>query len=163
MNNMLHDPKFWLAISFIIFIAAMLKFAMPAILGMIDNKVKHVTGEIMEASKAKANAEKLLAEAEKYYQESIELAQKLIADAETEAANLIAHYQKIAEEEMQRKIDLTTKRIQQEEDKAIREIKGWLLTSAITAMKDNITKINDKKTSSSIVNKSIIDVSKLIN
>jgi F-type H+-transporting ATPase subunit b len=163
MNNMFHDPKFWLAISFIIFAAFMLKYAVPAILGMIDNKVKRISGDIREASEAKASAEKLLAKAEEYYQESIALAQKLIADAEVEAANLIAHYQKIAEEELERKMDLTTKRIQQEEDKAIREIKSWLLTSAITAMKDNITKINDKKTSSSIVNQSIIDVSKLVN
>ena len=160
---MFHDPKFWLAVSFLIFVAAMFKFAMPAIMEMIDNKVKKINSDIIEASEARKNAENLLAEAEKYYQESIALAKKIVNDAEVEALNLINHYQKLAEEEVQRKMDLTVKRIQQEEDKAIREIKDWILSSAISAMKNNITKINDRKTSSSIINKSIIDISKLIN
>lgn len=163
MNNMFLDPKFWLAVSFLIFVALMFKFALPAILNLIDTKIKKISSEVTEASEARIAAEKLLEEAERYYQESIELSNKMVADAEIEAANLIANYQKMAEEELQRKMDLTTRRIQQEEDRAIREIKGWLLTSAINAMKDNISKINDKKTSSSIVNKSIIDISKLIN
>jgi len=159
---MFHDPKFWLAISFIIFVAAMFKFAKPAILVIIDNKVKKIRSDVMEAAEAKANAEKLLAEAEKFYQESVTLAKKILDDAEIEANNLLDHYQKLAEEEIQRKMDLITKRIQQEEDKAIREVKEWLLSSAINAMRENIIK-NNKASSSSIINRSIVDISKLIN
>ena len=86
------DPKFWLAISFFIFLGLMIKYALPAIIKMIDQGVKKVSNDIFQAIHAKEEAEKLLAEAEKYYQESLTLSKKLIADAEIEAANLIASF-----------------------------------------------------------------------
>ena len=159
---MLHDPKFWLAISFLIFVAAMLKFAVPLIMKIIDDKVAKTSSDINSAAELKNKAEQLLAEAEKYYQDSIAHSQKLIADAGIEAANLLANSQKIIEEELTRKMELTTRRIRQEEERAMREIKSWLIASAINAIRDNVAKVSDKKSSELVLNKAIIDVSKLI-
>ncbi len=163
MHNIFLDPRFWLAVSFFIFLALMIKYALPAILKMLDGKANMVAEEVLKASEAKAKAEQLLADAEINFQNAITFSKKLIADAEKEARNLIEHSQKITEEEIQRKLNLVTNRIHQEEEKAIREVKGWLISAAVGVMKENIAKNNDKKSPSISIANSINDVSKLIN
>jgi F-type H+-transporting ATPase subunit b len=125
------EPKFWLAISFFTFVALMIKYALPLIIKMIDDKSKQIAKDIADARNAKEEAENLLAEAKKYSEESKKYCQKLIDDAQNEAAKILADSQKSLEDEINKKTDLAKERIKNEEEKTIREIKSNIIDAAI--------------------------------
>ena len=75
------DATFWVAISFLLFIALLLYKKIPKIvLNQIDNKIAELKGKIDEAEILKSNSEKLLSDAqsklEKSDDENIEIQKK---------------------------------------------------------------------------------------
>ncbi|MDA0902046.1 MAG: ATP synthase F0 subunit B [Proteobacteria bacterium] len=162
MLHLAHDPKFWLAVSFLIFVALFAKYAWPFILKMIDGKKFQIIDSIEQAKQMKVKAEELLVKAEKYHHDSIAYSQKLIEDAKNEAQSLIKESQKLAQEELDRKINLSKQRIKQEEENAIREVKGKIIISAIQAIEKNIASAKGDKSLKTTIDKAIVDVSKLV-
>ena len=92
---MLHDSKFWLAISFFIFVALIIKYALPKILAALDNKSKQIANDIEQAKQMRQKAEQLLLEAKKHHEESLLYCQKLISNAQKEADKLLLDSKKI--------------------------------------------------------------------
>ena len=125
------DPKFWLSISFLIFLALMLKYLMPKITVDLDNKSKQIADQIADAKKMREQAEELLISAKKHNEDSINYCQKLIEDAKNEASKLLADSQNSLEEELAKKTALAKERIKAEEEKTIREIKSGIIEVVI--------------------------------
>lgn len=128
---MFHDPAFWLAVSFLIFVGLIAKFALPFIIRSLDDKTKNIAKQISDAKEMREQAEKLLKDAKKYHEESLLFSQKLIEDAKIESANLLSETQRSLEEEIAKKTSIAKERIKSEEEKVIREIKSGIIEAAI--------------------------------
>ncbi len=151
---MLHfDEKFWLAIAFFAFATLIIKFVWPLIAKGLDNKSKKIAEDILTAKDLREKAEKLLASAEKYYQESTDFAQKLLKDAEDEAKKLAADSRDTLEKEVSKKTAAALERIKIEEESAIREIKTKIVSTAIDGLSSKMDL--DQKIHENLVEKSI--------
>jgi F-type H+-transporting ATPase subunit b len=161
---MLHDPKFWLAVSFSIFVLLMIKFVMPLIIKALDGKVKQIADDIKQAEKMKAEAQKLLKDAQRYYEDSVKQSDLLIKDAQDESKKIIKDYKTAVESEIDKKISSASERIKAQEDRVVREIKTKIVESAVEAIQDNFTKIADDKSLDEATKNSINQInSKLVN
>lgn len=132
------DEKFWLAIAFLAFLSLILKYVWPFLSKSLDETSKKIAQELLAAKTMKEKAEKLLASAEKFYQESLANAEKLRVDAENEAKKLIESAQNELAAEIQKKTDAAISRVKLEEERMIREIKLQIVNSAINEISQNL-------------------------
>lgn len=156
------NEKFWLAISFTAFVVFIIKFIKPLILKTLDQKSQAIGNEILAAKELKEKAEKFLAKAQKYAEESESYAKKLIQDAESEAAQFAAESQKALEAEIAKKTAASIERIKIEETSAIRQIKTQIIESALQDLTKNLTNELDEKAHQSIIIKALEDFQKTI-
>lgn len=160
---MYHDPKFWLAISFLLFCGLILKYVWPILVRAIDDKSKAIAAEIETAVQLKNKADLLLIDAEKYQQYIIEYSEKLIADARIEANQIITNAKNAVETEIAKKLELTRKRIEQEEERVVREVKNRIINEAIAVLTGKLPANKDKKSTDFVIETAISDLSKIIN
>lgn len=155
------DPRFWLTISFFIFLTLILKYVMPKTIAALDNKSKQIADQINEAKKMKEKAEQLLVEAKKHHEESLLFCQKLIEDAKAEAAKFLADSQKSLAEELNKKTNLAKERISLEEEQTIREIKSGIISAAIKAIETKAANLSGNS-ATDLSKKAIVDISKMV-
>ena len=155
------DPRFWLAISFFIFLALMIKYIMPKIINALDNKSKHIADEIEQARQMKERAEQLLLEAKKHHQESLLYCQKLLTDTKNAAEKLLADSRNDLEQELIRRTNLAKERIKQKEEKTIIDIKIAIILAVIKIIEEKSHNLPNQS-SSKIAEIATIDISKMI-
>ena len=80
-TNILDDATLWVAISFIIFIILVFKPLKNIMLVSLDNKILELKSQLEESKKLKEDAEKLFAEQNKKYEETLIKIKKLNEDA----------------------------------------------------------------------------------
>lgn len=159
---MLHDPKFWLAISFCLFCFLFIKYVLPLLVRALDAKSKQIADELSEAKNLKNKAQKLLIEAERYHHESIAFSNKLIADSKNEVDKFMVASVKEISENLDRKMASIFERIKQEEERSIREVKSRIIASAIKIIENNLPNKVNKKSSEEAVEDAIIEVSNAV-
>lgn len=159
---MFHDPKFWLAVTFITFVALIIKLAGVKIVKSIEAKAKLIAEEILAAKEMKERAAALLEKAQKYQEDSENYAAQLLKDAEDEAKNFATEAAKMMELEIAKKTAASMERIKMEEVIAIREIKNRIVNSAINNLSSNIGQDLKTPDHEKLVNKAITDFEKVI-
>ena len=80
-TNFLDNATLWVAISFIIFIILVFKPLKNMMLTSLDNKILELKSQLEESKKLKEDAEKLFAEQNKKYEETLIKIKKLNEDA----------------------------------------------------------------------------------
>jgi F-type H+-transporting ATPase subunit b len=153
------DEKFWLAIAFISFVTLIAKYVWPFLAKSLDETSKKIAQELLAAKTMKEKAEKLLAGAEKFYQESLAHADKLRIDAENEAKKLIESAQNELNAEIKKKTDAAIARVKLEEERLLREIKLQIVNSAINEISQNLN--FDAKEQEKIIEKSIANLQRI--
>lgn len=79
------DPKFWVAVSFVVFAFFAIRMGWPKLMAMLDARGSRIAGELAEASRLRAEAETMLRQAEADRQAAIAEAASLIERAMAEA------------------------------------------------------------------------------
>jgi len=137
------DEKFWLAIAFVLFIIFIYKFLGYKISSMLNEKSQQIARDLLMASQAKEKAEKLLKEAQEYHQQSIEYAKKLQLNTSNEL-NIIHQNAKInLEQELAKITTASQKRLQEEEQIAVRKVQETIINEAIKIVANS--KIDDSQ------------------
>lgn len=152
------DEKFWLAIAFFTFVGLIVKLVGPKIGKALDQKSKIIAEEILQAKQARQEAQDLLEQARKTYQESIETAKNLVKQADEEAQILLQNAKDILSQEVARMTLVASQRVKYEEEIAIREIKNKIITSAIIKLQD---KAFDQEGKDKIVENSIKNLQRI--
>jgi F-type H+-transporting ATPase subunit b len=156
------DEKFWLAISFLVFVILIIKFTRLRILKYLDDKTQAIAEEISSAKKIKEKTIQLLKEAEKYRQESEEYAKKLLQDAQKEVQTFAAEAKKAAELEISKRTNAALDRIKIEETAAIRKIKIKIIASATQSISENFFQESSEKQQYELLNQAARDFEKLL-
>jgi F-type H+-transporting ATPase subunit b len=81
MHHLLHDPEFWVLVSFLIFFAVFGGRLWSALAGMLDARASAIRAELAEAQRLRTEAETMLAEAQRARTE-------VLARSHVEAARL---------------------------------------------------------------------------
>ena len=92
------DATFWVAISFIIFVGLLFYFKVPQkVKFLLDESIKNIKNQIVDAEKLKEEARNILSENEKKISNSKSEIKKMIDRANEESEKNIVLYYKIVE------------------------------------------------------------------
>ena len=125
------DEKFWLAIAFIVFIVFIYKFLGNKINSILNEKSQQIASDLLLASQAKEKAEKLLQEAQDYNQQSLKYAEKLKLDTSSELNIMYQNATLSLQQELAKITEASQKRLQEEEQIAIRKLQETIISQAI--------------------------------
>ena len=126
--NILDDATLWVAVSFIIFIILVFRPLKNMILTSLDKKILELKSQLEESKKLKEDAEKLFAEQNKRYEETLLKIKKLNEDAVYES--------KIIKKKIEEDIKNTLKR----KDKGFKQLSAQMELKVREDLKNEIIK-----------------------
>ena len=121
---MFEDPKFWLLISFLLFVILMIKPFKSMLIGGLDQKIEEIKSNINSSLQSFSDAETKLKEAEKQTADLDNKIQELLNSAKSQAETISKSI-----------IDKTTQNISSKEKSSLERIKQ-LEISAIQSIKN---------------------------
>lgn len=153
------DPTFWVAISFLVFLAGVLYAKVHLKLAAaLDEKAAAIKAQLDEALNLKKDAEKLLADYQRKQRDAQQLAETIISDAEVAAESLKVQAAKDIEALIERRERLSREKLAQAELFAIKEVKNAAVTAAVAATKELLAEGLKGKSGEAIVKSSIDEV-----
>ena len=157
MSYLFSDPKFWLLISFIVFVILMIKPFKSMMIGGLDSKIEEIKQNIDKSLNSFTEAEEKLKDAEK---ETLDLSNKvdeIISNAKSQAEyfskNIIDKTRQTVNSKEKNSID----RIKQIELSAIQSIKSQASIELNTIIKNYFSNLSDVNRNK-ILDNSVIDL-----
>lgn len=133
MSALLHDPTFWTAIAFVIFIVALFKPVKKALMAGLDSRIEQIRAEVEEAQRLREEAQTLLASYQRKQREAAQEAENIVNQAKEDAALHRAEARKSLEEMLRRQEALAIGKIAQAEAAAVQEVREVAIDLAIAA------------------------------
>jgi len=156
------NPGFaiWVAITLILFVWLMNKYAVPPIMNALEEREKKIKDSLESADKALAKAEKISEENKKALREAEAKAQKLMKEAKEEAELIRAERIAKAKKEAEQLIEDARSSIEQEKKQALVELRDEVAKLAIESASRIIDAELDEKKNNKLVKNFIDDISK---
>ena len=153
---MFEDPKFWLLVSFILFVILMIKPFKSMLIGGLDQKIEEIKSNINSSLQSFSNAEAKLKEAQKQTEDLDNKIQELLTSANSQAETISKSIVSKTAQTISSKKKSSLERIKQIEISAIQSIKNQAsieLNSMVTNYLANLS-ITDKN---KVLGKSVSD------
>ena len=153
---MFEDPKFWLTVSFILFVILMIKPFKSMMIGGLDQKIEEIKSNINSSLKSFSEAEVKLKEAEKQTEDLDNKIQELLNSAKSQAETISKNIVDKTSQTISSKEKNSLERIKQIEISAIQSIKKQAsieLNSMITSYLANLSDSDRNK----VLEKSVSD------
>lgn len=153
---MFEDPKFWLLVSFVLFVILMIKPFKSMLIGGLDQKIEEIKSNINSSLKSFSDAETKLKEAEKQTADLDNKIQELLNSAKSQAETISKNIVDKTAQAISSKEKNSLERIKQIEISAIQSIKNQAsieLNNMITNYLSNLTDADRNK----VLEKSVSD------
>ena len=153
---MFEDPKFWLLVSFLLFVILMIKPFKSMLIGGLDQKIEEIKSNINSSLQSFSDAETKLNEAQKQTEDLDNKIQELLTSAKSQAETISKSIIEKTAQNISSKEKSSLERIKQIEISAIQSIKNQAsieLNSMITDYLANLS--NDDK--NKVLEKSVSD------
>ncbi len=130
---MIQKPEFWVAISFVIFMALVWKKASAAITALLDARAAKIRAELDEAERLHKDALALLSGYQRRQADALKEADAILSHAREEAARLRAQAGADLDATLKRREAQALTRIAQAEAAAVSEVRNLTVDVAIDA------------------------------
>ena len=153
---MFEDPKFWLLVSFVLFVILMIKPFKSMLIGGLDQKIEEIKSNINSSLKSFSDAEIKLKEAEKQTADLDNKIQELLKSAKSQAETISKNIVDKTAQAISSKEKNSLERIKQIEISAIQSIKNQAsieLNNMITNYLSNLSDTDRNK----VLEKSVSD------
>lgn len=153
---MFEDPKFWLLVSFVLFVILMIKPFKSMLIGGLDQKIEEIKSNINSSLKSFSDAETKLKEAEKQTADLDNKIQELLNSAKSQAETISKNIVDKTDQAVSSKEKNSLERIKQIEISAIQSIKNQAsieLNNMITNYLSNLSDSDRNK----VLEKSVSD------
>ena len=153
---MIIDASFWVAISFVIFIAGLIYLKIPQKINEILNKlITDIKNEIDESEKLRSEAKILLDNSQKKLDTAQSVSNEILNQAKKDSEKLIIELNDRFHKTSEIKKNLAENKINQMKESAIKEIKDTSIKIAIDAVKKIITTSVDKSKLDTVFQKNL--------
>ncbi len=156
------DPKFWVAVSFVIFFLLLGKKVWGALAGALDGKAEGIRRQLSEAAELRAQAEQMLADAEAERAAAAKEAEELLARARDEAVRLASAAAAEAEAAAKRRERMAMDRIAAAEASAVAEVRNAAADIAGIAARTVIRATHDAAADAALVDQSLAELPKAL-
>ena len=157
MSYLFSDPKFWLLISFIVFVILMIKPFKSMMIGGLDSKIEEIKQNIDKSLNSFTEAEEKLKDAEK---ETLDLSNKvdeIISNAKSQAESISKNIIDKTRQTVNSKEKNSIDRIKQIELSAIQSIKSQASIELNAIIKNYFSNLSDENRTK-ILDNSVIDL-----
>jgi F-type H+-transporting ATPase subunit b len=152
------DPKFWVAVSFLIFVALAGKTGWAAITKMLDGRADKIRGDLAEAARLRGEAEAMLKQAEADRAAALVEAEALITRARAEAERVAAAAATEAEAAAKRRERMALDRIAAAEAAALTEVRHAAADIAITAARTVLVETMTADADAALIDRAVADL-----
>ena len=139
MDALIHDPTFWVAIAFVIFVITVFKPIRSTMLDGLDAKIAEIRQEVEEATKLREEAQSLLANYQRQQRQALQDAENIVTRAREEAERHRAEGNESMKEMVCRQEAQALDKIAQAEAAAIQEVRAMSVELAMAAAEKLLT------------------------
>ena len=157
MSYLFSDPKFWLLISFIVFVILMIKPFKSMMIGGLDSKIEEIKQNIDKSLESFTEAEEKLKDAEKRTLDLSNKVDEIISNAKTQAESISKNIIDKTSQTVKSKEKNSIDRIKQIELSAIQSIKSQASIELNAIIKNYFTNLSDENRTK-ILDNSVIDL-----
>jgi len=158
------EAEFWVAVSFVIFVAVLGYFGVHKLMVKgIDDRRDRIRAELDEARRLKAEAEALLAQYRRKQHEAEEEAQAIVTSAKAEAERLAKEGEAKLEEFVSRRTKMAENKIAQAEAQAVADVRSAAAEAAVAAAENILTRTVKNKVADDLIAKGIAEVKSKLN
>jgi len=155
---MFSSPEFWVAVAFVIFVAAVFRPMSRQIAAALDARGTRIRTEIEEAQTLREEAQKLLADSKRKHRDAIKESEEILAHAKVEAERLREQAQADMDAALRRREQSAMDKIAQAEANALRDVRNQAVEVALAATASLIAANLDHEKHAAIVDQSIRNV-----
>jgi len=149
-------PEFWVAASFVGFLALMIYFGIPGkIAELLDKRAEAIRAELDEARRLREEAQAILAEYERKQRGADKEAEAIIKLAQEEAEALAAETRRKMKETIERRTRQAEEKIALAEQQAMLEVRAAAVDVAVKAAEKIIEKKMTPAASAKLIDQSI--------
>ena len=157
MSYLFSDPKFWLLISFIVFVILMIKPFKSMMIGGLDSKIQEIKQNIDKSLESFTEAEERLKDAEKRTLDLSDKVDEIISNAKSQAESISKNIIDKTSQTVKSKEKNSLDRIKQIEMSAVQTIKSQASLELNKIVHNYFSNLSeDSKTK--ILQKSVVDL-----
>ena len=142
---MFEDPKFWLLVSFILFVILMIKPFKSMLIGGLDQKIEEIKSNINSSLQSFSDAETKLNEAQKQTEDLNNKIQELLTSAKSQAETISKSIIDKTAQNISSKEKSSLERIKQIEISAIQSIKNQASVELNSLISNYLTNLNQEE------------------
>jgi F-type H+-transporting ATPase subunit b len=155
MSHLLHDPTFWTAVAFVIFVLLMFRPVKKALIAALDGRIEQIRAEVEEAQRLREEAQTLLASYQRKQREAAQEAEDIVKQAREEAETHRRETEKAMSDLLKRQEALAVDKIAQAEAAAVQEVRDLAVELAIAATRKILAEKVTGDLSDKLVDKAI--------
>lgn len=134
---MLYKAEFWVAVSFLAFLAVLWRMGVPGQIGKaLDDRALAIRKELDQARRLREEAQDLLAEYQQKRRQADEEAKAIVDQARREADAMKAHSERSLTEMVERRSKLAQEKIARAEAQALGEVRAAAVEAATSAAEE---------------------------
>lgn len=161
---MLHEPEFWVAVAFVVFIGIIVYYRVPQMMiGALDQRTARIKSELDEARRLREEAQQLLAQYQRKRQEAEKEAEVLLASARAEAERAASEAKQKMEEFVARRTRMAETKINQAETQALNDVRGAAADAAVVAAERILADMAKGSVADALIQQGIKDVKAKLN
>ena len=157
MSYLFSDPKFWLLISFIVFVILMIKPFKSMMIGGLDSKIEEIKQNIDKSLESFTEAEEKLKDAEKRTLDLSNKVDEIISNARSQAESISKNIIDKTSQTVKSKEKNSINRIKQIELSAIQSIKSQASIELNSIIRDYFSNLSEDNRAK-ILDNSVIDL-----
>jgi F-type H+-transporting ATPase subunit b len=158
------EAEFWVAAAFVIFVGVLGYFGVHTLLvKSLDDRRDRIKAELDDARRLKTEAEALLATYRRKQQEAEQEAQAIVTSAKAEAERLAAEAETKIEEFVVRRTKMAEGKIAQAEAQALADVRSAAAEAAVAAAEMILARTVKDKVADDLIAKGIADLKGKLN
>ncbi len=155
------NTTFWVAVSFVLFIALLVYFAVPRkIVQALDKRAENIKAELAEARRLREEAQSILADYQRKQRDAEAEAKDIIAQAEREAKAYAQDTRQQFEEMLNRRMRMADEKIARAEAQAVAEVRSRAVDASVEAAGQIIAEKLDEGKARELVSQSVEQLKK---
>ena len=135
-ETFLRDPASWVLVSFVVFMALVVRYLMPMLGKMLDGRAEKIRDQLEQATRLREQAQALLATYKAEQEALLKEAEHIIAAAKEDAAALRANAAEELKTALDRRAQQAKEKIARAEAEAISSIRERIITTASDKARD---------------------------
>lgn len=160
MADLFSSGAFWIALAFIVFVAAVWRPVGRMIGGALDGRADKIREQLEEAVRLREAAQALYAQYERQQQEAVAEAEQILAHAHEEAARQDRQAAEALEAALKRREEQVIERIARAEQEALAEVRGVAVDLAVKATQRLLEDRLDEERQAALVDAAVADLDK---